>query len=1474
MIELASNTTNAITQILHMADIHIRNGDLDRSRYEEYQHVMQRTLDYMDTLESVQNKEALTVIAGDLFHHKGRMDTPALKLYFWWMDALLARTPVILICGNHDYRQEDPKHPDMLETMVLPYAHRKTRHPLYYLSKTDHYTYANVGFGVMSIKDTLKAGNTHGIVQDLPVFPTASAFESEPSIAHTFALFHGTICQSSLPNEQRLSEMHGYPVDWFKGYECILLGDNHKQQIHTKPCKWGYPGSLIQQDYGEPTFGHGMITWDLKEKGAKARPLHIPNEYGMITVKWSEKEDGYVVVFGRRDVEPLNIAVQREHFPTTPKVRVIGTYEDEVRVRASFADMGVQPMHVFTTTSVEQVVEEEGCDTSTIHEKMTQLSDLNSPAYWIDYLAKVAPELDARAWLMQPESMKMEAETLDEAQKFLPTDLVQKLKDRNVRIQKAINEYYEELHAHQNRHAIILRHMSWDYAMCYGPGNYFDFERIDDTIALLNGRNAAGKSSFLDVLCIGLYGEPTKHRNMLSGKKMTAKMIHDQRPSHKSVMRVSIMFEMDTQLYEITRAFTTQKKEDHGVYAQLHNAQIFEVTPTKDKKRLLCEGSVAVEQWIGRHFGTLDDMLMSTILCQTDLTNFFYLKQDEQKKILDHALQLGSIAAFGKVLKEACLAHNEWLTLLRTSLQTIQSSSSCGWVTDAQIEAQTALVASLREQENVLDKESVELLTKVGVLDDLPDLDGKEVAKQRQKTLTALKKYEDIGDSDMETCLMVKGEQMSRYEALKKKLHMVAGECEGIDLMDELAAANALQHARENVENHIINEVKPDVSKSRLDAMRANLEAWKRQYPPAWSEAPDDLFEHAEGLKSMIVDLQAEEEMLMSKAVVQPSLVVEDSHKLPVSFSIREAERRLEQVQVRTQELKASMTTPQKSRDGYAAFKKEWLKWKHDIADVESLETADALEAKLDEYRVFYKEREARQKERDTLEEDLQKYEVELNEVRQIPFNPECWACVKQPFAVRQDHLAKYVKRTTTMLKRIRQYLEQCEQHGSLKEMLVELRTMEEHVAKRKYYERYVEKMEKEYEEWMASKAVWKQLERITEELEALEEEERGLSKDIACYQRKRWKSWQRALDETVSKRKELEEQYANMRKFLVEYDTREKDMITIQEEEDKWKSFENFEAVKTRLECELECAEKVSAYWVAYNEFSEMEKLIHAHGENIERIYAKKRLLDTLALLDRVTTYSSWKSTKSKMDAVRAQVQDALRELATMQAALHEQQHQQERVTWMETRLNEWARRKADLQLLDMKFIGDKQNGDGYKEWIYREKVVPLVATEVNRFLATIETIRLKITYDRKCFLYFLEDRGNTPTLDKASGYQNFVVGLAMRLALSRIGAAGQNVRHLFIDEGFTACDVGNIEKVPTLLQGVMAYGGYKSILIMSHLEQVQEAANVKIGIERKGVFSYIHSGTPYPSVEVEVAESSSATITKKRGRPKKTGD
>ncbi len=70
------------------------------------------------------------------------------------------------------------------------------------------------------------------------------------------------------------------------------------------------------------------------------------------------------------------------------------------------------------------------------------------------------------------------------------------------------------------------------------------------------------------------------------------------------------------------------------------------------------------------------------------------------------------------------------------------------------------------------------------------------------------------------------------------------------------------------------------------------------------------------------------------------------------------------------------------------------------------------------------------------------------------------------------------------------------------------------------------------------------------------------------------------------------------------------------------------------------------------------------------------------------------------------------------------------------------------------------------------------------------------------------------------------------MRVVLSRIGAVGVPIEHLFIDEGFTALDRDNLGRTHAILDSLMDSGGFRSIILMSHLDVIKDAADVHIDI------------------------------------------
>ena len=83
------------------------------------------------------------------------------------------------------------------------------------------------------------------------------------------------------------------------------------------------------------------------------------------------------------------------------------------------------------------------------------------------------------------------------------------------------------------------------------------------------------------------------------------------------------------------------------------------------------------------------------------------------------------------------------------------------------------------------------------------------------------------------------------------------------------------------------------------------------------------------------------------------------------------------------------------------------------------------------------------------------------------------------------------------------------------------------------------------------------------------------------------------------------------------------------------------------------------------------------------------------------------------------------------------------------------------------------------------------------------------------------------TISINQASGFQHFVISIALRLSLFNNKYCNQ----LFIDEGFTACDKNNLSIVPIFLKNLLKI--FNTIIIVSHIDLIQDSIDEKIEIK-----------------------------------------
>ena len=96
--------------------------------------------------------------------------------------------------------------------------------------------------------------------------------------------------------------------------------------------------------------------------------------------------------------------------------------------------------------------------------------------------------------------------------------------------------------------------------------------------------------------------------------------------------------------------------------------------------------------------------------------------------------------------------------------------------------------------------------------------------------------------------------------------------------------------------------------------------------------------------------------------------------------------------------------------------------------------------------------------------------------------------------------------------------------------------------------------------------------------------------------------------------------------------------------------------------------------------------------------------------------------------------------------------------------------------------------------------------------------------------------------SISQASGFQRFVISLALRMSLF----SNKQCTQLFFDEGFTAFDKNNLSIVPSFLKSLLKL--FDSIIVVSHIDLIQENVDkiAHITYDKKNKSSSINYGEP----------------------------
>jgi len=237
-----------------------------------------------------------------------------------------------------------------------------------------------------------------------------------------------------------------------------------------------------------------------------------------------------------------------------------------------------------------------------------------------------------------------------------------------------------------------------------------------------------------------------------------------------------------------------------------------------------------------------------------------------------------------------------------------------------------------------------------------------------------------------------------------------------------------------------------------------------------------------------------------------------------------------------------------------------------------------------------------------------------------------------------------------------------------------------------------------------------------------------------------------------------------------------------------------------------------------------------------VESLQRKQELETSLAGLPKAE--GEWRTARAQLDALAQDERSARDRLAAARQKLEFCDRQAAQKEERKSALDGAKSEKGIYDDLRLAF-GKK----GIQAMII-ESVIPEIQDEANRLLGRMTDGKMSVTMqtqrDTKAGstvetldIHIADELGPRP-YELFSGGEAFRANFAIRIALSKLLArrAGAQLRTLIMDEGFGSQDATGRQKLVEAIQSVQ--GDFEKILVITHVEELQDAFPVRIHVEK----------------------------------------
>jgi len=539
----------------HISDVHWRG----LKRHEEYKAVFEKLFKRLR-----EESPDLIFIGGDIVHSKTQGISPELiDNLNWWFKSLADIAPTHIILGNHDGLILNKDRQDAISPIISALNNPNIK--LYKESGVyPAFTTADnkvINWCVFSCFDEENWINVKPVKGDINI-----------------ACFHGAVWGSKTDIDWELEgEVN---LSFFEDYDFSFLGDIHKKQYLDDEKRVAYPGSTIQQNYGED-IKKGFLLWNIKNANEyDSKFISIENPSPFITIDWKGSVEKTI--------------------PYLAKVKSKSRFR--IRSNNNISQVEIKLLHHYLKEEkkakeiVYQNTGKDSFEVKNISKEKAEIFDVRSKSSRKNLISDLLGET------IQDELKETVSSLFDKYLDQIPQNLA-----------SFVNKDW------------CINNIKFNNTFSYGKENYINFDKLNGVVGVF-GNNRAGKSSIPGTLMYCLFNSTDR------GSIKNQSIVN----TRKGFCDAEIELSYNCEKYSVKRK-TVKKSKNNGEISSSTSLSLKNLNNNSDKTE---EQRRETEKILKSMIGTPEDFLYTSFASQGEINAFIKEKSSARKSVLAKFLNL------------------------------------------------------------------------------------------------------------------------------------------------------------------------------------------------------------------------------------------------------------------------------------------------------------------------------------------------------------------------------------------------------------------------------------------------------------------------------------------------------------------------------------------------------------------------------------------------------------------------------------------------------------------------------------------------------------------------------------------------------------------------------------------------------------------------------------------------------------------